>query len=302
MVQIGVLSRNREYFPTSKLLEELEHRKSFSGVFLSTQYVNPLVSNLESDAIFANQSLKGLTGVIPRIGRTQTEIGLICLKQFELMGIPTTLSAKALFLARDKFKCFQALKKLPGVKIPKTIMISNTYMFEETMNRFKFPVVIKIPNATRGMGTILAPNRRVAQEIAEALFLRYESAIMVQEYLQKKTQQNNIGSLDIRVLVVGNSILGAMKRITQKGEWRTNYAQGAKCVAYGITNEEKELVMKIIDRIGIEIAGIDLFPTTEGVYVLEVNACPGWKAFEEANPQISVAKHIIDYIKNKFHQ
>ena len=60
--------------------------------------------------------------------------------------------------------------------------------------------------------------------------------------------------------------------------------------------------MKIIDRIGIEIAGIDLFPTTEGVYVLEVNACPGWKAFEEANPQISVAKHIIDYIKNKFHK
>ncbi|MHA2073683.1 MAG: hypothetical protein ACW97X_03620, partial [Candidatus Hodarchaeales archaeon] len=127
MVQIGVLSRNREYFPTSKLLEELEYRKNLSGVFLSTQYVNPVVSSLKADAIFANQSLKGLAGVIPRIGRTQTEIGLICLKQFELMGIPTTLTANALFLARNKFRCYQALKTIPGVKIPKTILISNSY-------------------------------------------------------------------------------------------------------------------------------------------------------------------------------
>jgi ribosomal protein S6--L-glutamate ligase len=170
------------------------------------------------------------------------------------------------------------------------------------MKRFKFPVVIKIPNATRGMGTILASNRRISKEIAEALFLRYESPIMVQEYLQKKNQTDNTGSIDIRVLIVGKIVLGAMKRIAPKGEWRTNYAQGAECVSYKVTSEEEELVLKIIDRIGIEIAGIDLFPTNEGVYVLEVNACPGWKAFEDANPQISVAKHIVDYIKIKFRQ
>ena len=117
MVQIGVLSKNREFFPTSQLLKELEYRRNLSGVFISTQYVNPIICNLKSDAIFANQSLKSLAGVIPRIGRTHTEIGIICLKHFKLMDIPTTLSANALFLARDKFKCYQVLKKIPGVVI-----------------------------------------------------------------------------------------------------------------------------------------------------------------------------------------
>ena len=117
MVQIGVMSKNREYFPTSKLLEELDRRINLSGVFLSTQYMNPFLSNLSSDTLFANQSLRSLAGVIPRIGRSHTEIGLLCLKQLELMGIPTTLSANALFLARDKFRCYQTLKNLPGIKI-----------------------------------------------------------------------------------------------------------------------------------------------------------------------------------------
>jgi ribosomal protein S6--L-glutamate ligase len=302
MVQIGVLSKNREYFPTAKLLEEMDHRRNLSGVFLSTQYVSPLVSNSISDAIFADQSLKALAGVIPRIGRSHTQIGLTYLKQFELMGIPTTLSAKALFLARDKFRCYQALKDIPNLKIPKTILISNSYMIEKVINRFKFPIVIKIPNATQGTGTILTPSRRVAHEMIDALFLRYDSPIMVQEYLRNTNSSENTLSEDIRVLVVGRSVLGAMRRIAPQGEWRTNYAQGAECVSYKTTSEEQELAMKIIDRLCIEIAGIDLFPTEDGFYVLEVNACPGWKAFESANPHISVAKKIIDYIETKIRQ
>ncbi len=302
MVQIGVLSKNREYFPTTKLLEEMNHRKNLSGVFLSTQYVSPLISNNTSDAIFADQSLKALAGVIPRIGRSHTQIALTYLKQFELMGIPTTLSAKALFLARDKFRCYQALKAIPNLKIPKTLLISNSYMIEKVMIRFKFPVVIKIPNATRGTGTILATSRRVAHEVIDALFLRYDSPIMVQEYLRNTSSSENTFNEDIRVLVVGRSVIGAMRRIAPQGEWRTNYAQGAECVSYKPTSDEQELVMKIMDKISIEVAGIDLFPTEDGVYVLEVNACPGWKAFESANPHISVAKKIVDYIETKIQQ
>jgi len=299
MVQIGVLSKNREYFPTNQLLKELDHRKNHSGIFLSTQYVSPIISNRNIDAIFADQSLKGIAGVIPRIGRTQTELGLFCLKQFELMGIPTTLSADALYLARNKFRCFQALKGIPSLKIPTTLLISSAYMFEKIMTRFKFPVVIKIPNATRGMGTILAPNCRIAHEIVDALFIKNSSPVIIQEYLKNTTRFENTPSEDIRVLIVGKTVLGAMRRIASKGEWRTNFAQGAECIPYKLTSEEEELAIKIVNRLGIEIAGIDLFPTDENVFVLEVNACPGWKAFESANPHISVAKKILDYLETK---
>ncbi|MFX0208609.1 MAG: RimK family alpha-L-glutamate ligase [Candidatus Hodarchaeota archaeon] len=301
-MHLGVLSKNREFFPTTQLLDEISRRSNTRGIFLSSRFVSPLVSNSVVDALFANQSLKCLDGIIPRIGRTQTEIGLLCLHHFELMGIPTTISSQALFIARDKFRCYQAINKVPGVQLPKTVLISNSYMFDKLMESFKFPVVIKIPNATQGLGTILAPSRRVALEIIEALFLRYNSPIMVQELLQGVSSDDKGLIEDIRVLVVGEMILGAMRRIAPKGEWRTNYAQGATCVAHELIAEEQELVLRIVEQIGIEVAGIDLFPTKEGLYVLEVNACPGWKAFEQAQPKINVAKNIIDYILMKIHQ
>ncbi len=301
-MNLGVLSKNRDYFPTTQLLDEIERREDTNGVFLSSRFVSPLINNSFIDALFANQSLKSLDGIIPRIGSSQTEIGLLCLQQFELMEITTTISTQALFIARDKFRCFQALCQLPGIQLPKTVLISNSYMLDELMENFKFPMVVKIPNATQGMGTILAPSRRVAQEIIEALFLRYNSPIMVQEYLRGISHDTTDIIEDIRVLVVGRAILGAMRRIAPKGEWRTNYAQGATCVQHKLNTEEQELVLRIVDRIGIEIAGIDLFPTEKGLFVLEVNACPGWKAFEMANPKIHVAKSIVDYILMKIRQ
>jgi ribosomal protein S6--L-glutamate ligase len=295
-LSLGVLSRNREFFPTAQLLSELDQMNDVSGLYLSTQYISPLISPSNVDALFATQSLRSISGVIPRIGRSQTEIGILCLQQFELMEIPMTLSPQALFISRDKFRCYQVLKGIGGIKFPKTILVSNSYMFKKLIAPFKFPIVIKIPDATQGLGTILVTNRRVAQEIIEALFLRYNTPIMIQEYLRKNTSNTKQLTEDIRVLVVGDLILGAMRRIAPQGEWRTNYSQGAICKPYQLETEIQELIHQIVNIIGIEVAGIDLFPTDKGIYVLEVNACPGWKAFEETYPHIRVAKNIIEYL------
>ena len=300
--QIGVLSKNKEYFPTSRLIAELNTRKNISGVFLSTQYVFPVISSKIIDSRFANQSLKPLLGIIPRIGRTQTSLGLTCLKQFELMEIPSTLSAEALYLSRDKFKCFQTLITIPNILIPKTILINNTYKLDQLLKAFEFPLVIKIPDSTQGSGTILAKNQKIALEIVESLFIRATAPILLQEFLQNEKNIEDESPKDIRVFVVGDEILGSMKRIAPKGEWRTNFAQGAICEEYALTSEDEEMIHQIIQRIGIEVAGIDLFPTPEGMYFLEVNACPGWKAFQQVHPKINVAQKIVDYLIAKIKQ
>jgi ribosomal protein S6--L-glutamate ligase len=156
--------------------------------------------------------------------------------------------------------------------------------------------VIKIPTATQGVGTILATNPQSAREIIEALFLRYQSPIILQEYLNPPASRTNQPIEDLRVLVVGEEILGAMRRVAPPGQWRTNYAQGAQCKPARLTPETDELIYQIVARTGIEVAGIDLYHTDEGFALLEVNACPGWKAFEQTYPQIKVAKKIIDYL------
>jgi ribosomal protein S6--L-glutamate ligase len=297
--QIGVLSRSKEYFPTTQLLNTINQHDGISGVFISTQYVFPIVSSSSADALFANQSLNPLIGIIPRIGRTQTEIGLHILKNFELMGIPSTLTSEALYYSRDKFRCFQVISSIPGIRLPKTLLINNTYQLAEVLNTFKFPIVIKIPDSTRGTGTILAINPKTAVEVVETLFVRSPTSILIQEYLKNEHRGKNIAPADIRVLYVGDQIIGSMKRIATKGEWKTNYAQGAVCEQYKLTPENEELIHQIVNRLDIEVAGIDLFPSEEGLFVLEVNACPGWKAFESVHPNINVAQRIVDYLITK---
>jgi len=297
--QIGVLSRNKEYFPTTQLLNAINQHNDVSGIFISTQYVFPVINSSVADALFANQSLRPLIGVIPRIGRTQTDLGLLILKNFELMNLPTTLASKALYLSRDKFRCFQVLSSIPGIQLPKTLLVNNTYQLADLLETFKFPLVIKIPNSTRGTGTILAPNTKTAEDIIETLFIRSPIPILIQELLKNEQQGKKIAPADIRVLYVGDQIIGSMKRIASKGEWKTNYAQGAVCEQFKLPQEYEELIHQIVNRLGIEVAGIDLFPTQEGLFVLEVNACPGWKAFEMVHPNINVAQLIVDHLMTK---
>lgn len=296
---LGVLSKNREYYPTQELLTAIERMADISGIFLSTQHVIPFIDRPRLDIYLGGQSLKALAGIIPRIGFTQTSFGLLCLRQFEIMGIPTTLSCQALHLVRDKFRCYQVLTHLSDLLLPTTAIINSSGMLDKVLQPFRFPIVIKIPTATQGVGTILASNRRSAHEIIEALFLRYQSPIILQEYLTPPSSQRNSAIEDIRVLVVGDEVLGAMRRIAPLGQWRTNYAQGAQCKPTGLTSEEEELVHQIVTLTGIEVAGIDLYPTDNGLVLLEVNACPGWKAFEQTHPQIKVAKKIVDYLLMK---
>ena len=142
-------------------------------------------------------------------------------------------------------------------------------------------------------------DKQVAKEVIESLFLRASTPIMIQEYLKNTTSHKMTRSEDIRVFCVGEEIIGGMKRVASEREWRTNFAQGAVCESFELEHEEEELIHKIVKRIGIEVAGIDLYPTPQGMYVLEVNACPGWKAFQEVHPKINVAKKIIDYLITK---
>ena len=293
---LGVLSKNREFHPTKELLTAINKFNDLSGIFLSTHHIAPLIDRSAFDIFLGGQSLKQLGGIIPRIGFTQTEFGMLCLSQFELMGIPTTLSAQALYNVRDKFRCHQLLSCLPQVHIPTTALIKTSALLDKVLRPFKFPMVIKIPTATQGVGTILASSPQSAQEIIEALFLRYNDPIILQEYLKPPSSDINRPIEDLRVLVVGDEILGAMGRVAPPGQWRTNYAQGALCKPARLTSEHEELVHQIVTRTGIEIAGVDLFPTDKGLVLLEVNACPGWKAFEQTFPHIKVAKKIIDYL------
>jgi RimK family alpha-L-glutamate ligase len=89
---------------------------------------------------------------------------------------------------------------------------------------------------------------------------------------------------DVRVYVVGDQIVGAMKRYAPAGEWRTNVALGGDVegVSDDLPGDTARLATEATSVLDLDYAGVDLLCRDGTWYVLEVNATAGFKGFFEA--------------------
>jgi ribosomal protein S6--L-glutamate ligase len=100
---------------------------------------------------------------------------------------------------------------------------------------------------------------------------------------------------DLRVFVMGGKVRAAMRRCAAS-DWRTNVAQGGTAERAELTAREAELAIRAADAVGCPIAGVDLLPGPRGeLYVIEVNAVPGWKALS-ATCSIDIAAVIVRFL------
>ena len=77
---------------------------------------------------------------------------------------------------------------------------------------------------------------------------------------------------DLRVVVAGGDVIGAVKRVAKPGEWRTNVALGAKRVPIDPSPAACELALAAAAAIGADLLGVDLLPVGPGRdVVLELN-------------------------------
>ena len=103
--------------------------------------------------------------------------------------------------------------------------------------------------------------------------LRSQGAFLVQQQIPHE-------GWDVRILVVGERTY-AMKRVAPAGEWRTNIALGGEPVPFAAPADWTDLARKAAATVGAEIAGVDLLPAADGsLWLLEVNAVPGWRALQ----------------------
>jgi RimK family alpha-L-glutamate ligase len=100
---------------------------------------------------------------------------------------------------------------------------------------------------------------------------------------------------DTRVLVMGGKVRAAMQR-NAANDWRTNVAQGGTPRRIEITPREAELAIRSAEAVGCPVAGVDLLPGPNGrLYVIEVNAVPGWRALAPTCG-IDVAAAIVEFL------
>jgi ribosomal protein S6--L-glutamate ligase len=87
-----------------------------------------------------------------------------------------------------------------------------------------------------------------------------------------------------------------MKRIAQKGEFRSNLHRGGNAEIVKLEPEETRICLKAAKVLGLNIAGVDFLRSNQGPLVIEVNASPGLEGIETTT-HIRVAREIITFVE-----
>ncbi len=174
-----------------------------------------------------------------------------------------------------------------GIPHPSVVYARSIDGWRRVLARLRTPIIIKPENAQKGQGIVKCDS------IEDALhFLETNPAgFLAQEYIPL--------TFDIRVFIVGDTVLGAIKRNVVAGDFRTNASLGSVVELYELSDKEKDLALRSHRCMGYDISGVDLVKSGEDTFVLEVNIAPQWEAFRRTTG-INVAKEIINYAVKKY--
>ncbi|CAH1000231.1 Ribosomal protein S6--L-glutamate ligase [Neolewinella maritima] len=289
-MRITVFSRGPSLYSTRRLVEAAE-QQDHSVDIVDHALCSPFLNGSKSALLHNGSALRIGQVAIPRIGANITHRGVSIIRQLNVLGIPHTLSADALLLARDKSCCLQRLTEA-GIDVPRTVLCHS--IFEARLIAKKlapFPVVVKLLESTHGVGVALAHNMHQLQRLVEG-FLQLQPSVLLQEYVRESEGK------DIRALVVGDRIVAAMERTAAPGEFRANMHRGATATSVTLSAEDQRTVLRTAALIGVEVAGVDLISSKRGALVMEVNASPGLEGIETATG-VDIAGAIIEYAVRK---
>lgn len=175
---------------------------------------------------------------------------------------------RALEAAVDKYLTTARLQAA-GLRQPETFVCQSAEQAMVGWERLGGDVVVKPLFGSEGRGITRVSDPDLA--LRAFRMLEQLGAVL---YLQRFVPH---GGADWRLFVLGEQIWG-MKR-TNTGDWRTNVSRGARTEPLEVTAELADLARRATEVLGTPLAGVDVLPGLDGqLYVLEVNAVPGWRA------------------------
>jgi len=228
--------------------------------------------------------------VIPRIGASITFFGIAVVRQCEQIGIYTPNSAEGIANSRDKLRSFQLLSS-HEVAMPATMFVRNRADVPAAITSVGgAPVVIKLLEGTQGIGVILAPDNKVAEAVVETLQSTRQN-VLIQKFIAESRGK------DLRAFVVGDRVVGAMRRSASGDEFRSNVHRGGTTEAVELTKDYERVAVQAAQIMGLRVAGVDMLESDEGPLVMEVNSSPGLEGIEGAT-ELDIAGSIVDYVAN----
>jgi RimK family alpha-L-glutamate ligase len=233
-----------------------------------------------------------LVRTMPPGSLEQVVFRMDALGRLESAGVPIINPPRAIECAVDKYLTTARLAEA-GLPVPRTMTCQTV---EDAVQAFEIlgrDVVLKPLFGGEGRG-IARLNDEALAERAFRLLVGLGSILYLQEFIPHS-------GWDVRVLIIGKHVV-AMRR-TNPLDWRTNVSRGAVATAVEPRDEWVEAARRSADAVGSSIAGVDLLVGRDGrMYVIEVNAVPGWRAIAAAHGRdvaAMVLDHVMDLVQSR---
>jgi ribosomal protein S6--L-glutamate ligase len=244
-------------------------------------------------AVAANP-LAGFDGILVRTmppgSLEQVVFRMDVLHRLQAGGVPVLNPPAAVEACVDKYLASARLEAA-GLRVPPTVVCQQADAALEAFTALGGDVVVKPLFGSEGRGMIRLTDPDLAWRTFRTLE-RLQCVLYLQQFIAHP-------GWDLRAFVLGGRVVAAMRRRSQNG-WRTNVAQGGTGERVQLSHVEEELALRAAVAVGAPVAGVDLLPGPAGeLYVLEVNAVPGWRALA-AVTGVDLAALVLRFLAHDF--
>jgi glutathione synthase len=177
--------------------------------------------------------------------------------------------------------------------MPQTLITKDINVIKSFRDEFK-DIIIKPLYGNGGQGVFhLQPNDDNFYSILEMFFKNINEPLMIQEYLK------DVRNGDKRIILLNGEIVGALNRVPQKGESRSNMHVGGKPEKTLLTKRDKFICNEISQSLkekGLYFVGIDVI----GDFITEINVTSPTGIREiKLNDNINIDKMFWDFVEHK---
>ena len=289
-MKLGILSCSTKCYSTRRLIESAKQRGHDVDVLNTTKLAIDLRARAPN-LYYDQKQVLDYDAVIPRIGTSITYFGTAVVRQFEQMDVYSVNSSAGITNSRDKLRSLQIFSR-HNIGIPPTTYVKNKKDVLPAIERVGgAPVVIKLIEGTQGIGVLLADTIKSAEGIIELLQSQKQN-VLIQKFVAESKGK------DIRAFVVGDEVVGAMRRVAQGQEFRSNVHRGGKTEKVELDENYTQTAIRAAQIMGLRVAGVDMLEGKDGPQIMEVNSSPGLEGIEQCT-QLDIAGSIIDFIAGK---
>jgi len=195
-------------------------------------------------------------------------------------------------LAGNKLFTHMLLQKA-GIPTPEATMAFSKESAMESLEKTGYPKIIKPTVGSWGRMVSKLNDRDSAEGVIEARESMHPTYQMyfLEEFVQRPPR-------DIRAVVIGDTVAGAIYRVSNDNNWKTNTHLGGSAEVCEVSNELEDICIKATNTVQGEIVGVDLMESNDkGLVVHEINNTTEFRNVVKVTGN-DIPTQMLEYLKN----